>query len=152
MATNEAPSIGSATNTDRPAYHRTRHGTSTTPKILVGDPVYLNAARRRAVAEAVNDTCARRNWHLHAQNIRTNHFHAVVSAGTAAASSVLHALKANATRQLRQSGCWEFPYSPWVDRGSKRFLWKEQSIADATEYVINGQGDELPDFLYPCRP
>src|SRR4051812_16327587 len=55
-------------------------------KNLVGGPVYLNAVRRRAVAEAVNDTCTKRNWHLHAQNVRTNHFHAVVSAGTIAAS------------------------------------------------------------------
>jgi len=25
-------------------------------------------------------------------------------------------------------------------------LWNERSVAQAIEYVLNGQGDELPDF------
>ena len=59
---------------------------------------------------------------------------------------VLVALKANATRQLRQDGLWAHDFSPWVRKGSRRNLWNEQSVARAIEYVLYGQGDELPDF------
>ena len=59
---------------------------------------------------------------------------------------VLNAFKANATRQLRQDGLWSDPFSPWADKGSKRSLWIEQSVARAIDYVMNGQGDDLPDF------
>jgi len=41
---------------------------------------------------------------------------------------------------------WQSAHSPWVDRGSKRYLWTERSLALAIEYVLFGQGDELPEF------
>ena len=59
---------------------------------------------------------------------------------------VLNAFKANATRQLREDGLWSYPFSPWADKGSQRKLWNEQSVARAIDYVLYGQGDELPDF------
>jgi len=37
--------------------------------------------------------------------------------------------------------------SPWADKGSKRYLWNEESIARAVDYVINGQGDDLPELI-----
>jgi hypothetical protein len=45
-----------------------------------------------------------------------------------------------------ENGCWQASLSPWVDKGSKRHLWNERSVALATEYVVSGQGEELPDF------
>lgn len=113
---------------------------------LVGEPVYLDAARRRSVKTAIIDTCEKRGWHLHGHNVRTNHFHIVVGSGAAKPPLVLHAFKANATRQMRQDGVWPFDYTPWVDKGSRRLLWSERSIANALEYVLNGQGDDLPYF------
>jgi hypothetical protein len=59
---------------------------------------------------------------------------------------VLNAFKANATRQMREDGCWQKSYSPWVDKGSRRNLWNERSVARALDYVINGQGEDLPEF------
>jgi hypothetical protein len=47
---------------------------------LIGDPVKLNAARRRSVEAAIRETCSIRNWTLFGLNIRTNHAHSVVSA------------------------------------------------------------------------
>jgi len=58
----------------------------------------------------------------------------------------LNAFKANATRQMREDGCWQHSHSPWVDRGSKRYLWNERSVRLAVDYVLYGQGDELPEF------
>ena len=33
-----------------------------------------------------------------------------------------------------------------ADRGSKRRLWNERSVAKAIEYVLYEQGDDLPEF------
>jgi hypothetical protein len=37
-------------------------------------------------------------------------------------------------------------HSPWADKGSKRYLWNEESLAAAIDYVLNEQGDDLPDL------
>ena len=108
--------------------------------------VILDAAQRHCVEAAVRETCEIRGWHLHAINVRTNHVHLVVSVGEKKSGIVLNAFKANATRRMRESGVWKSTMSPWADKGSKRYLWNEQSIARAIDYVINGQGDDLPDF------
>ena len=58
----------------------------------------------------------------------------------------LNAFKAYATRRMRRDGNWQVSHSPWADMGSKRSLWNERSVALAIDYVINGQGGELPEF------
>jgi len=35
---------------------------------------------------------------------------------------------------------------PWADKGSNRRLWNQQSVARAVDYVLYGQGDDLPEF------
>ncbi len=35
---------------------------------------------------------------------------------------------------------------PGREKGSKVKLWNEKSIASAIDYVLYGQGDDLPDF------
>ena len=106
----------------------------------------LNAEQRGAVEAAIRETCAVRNWLLRAINVRTNHIHVVVSIGEMKPERALNAFKANATRQMRLDGCWHRPHSPWADKGSQRYLWNERSLERAIDYVINGQGDVLPDF------
>ncbi len=110
------------------------------------EPVILSGLQRKAVRESIEDTCRRRNWALPAVNVRTNHFHLVVRGGLAAPAKILNALKANATRTLRERALWRSDSSPWADKGSERWLWNEQSIVLASEYVVNGQGGDLPDF------
>ena len=70
----------------------------------------------------------------------------MVSAGGIKGDRILAALKANATRQMKQDGYWNLRASPWAEKGSKRYLWNEQSVTRAIEYVMFGQGEELPDF------
>ena len=113
---------------------------------LKGDVVLLNAAQRDCVEDAVRETCRIRKWDLQAVNVRTNHVHVVVSIGTKKPEIALNAFKANATRKMRESVCWINKLSPWADKGSNRYLWNEQSVGRAIEYVLFGQGDELPDF------
>ncbi|MBV9960287.1 MAG: transposase [Acidobacteria bacterium] len=113
---------------------------------LKGDPLILSDVQRKSVESAVRETCNLRGWFLRAINVRTNHIHLVVSIGEAKPALALNAFKANATRQMRQDGCWQSSHSPWADKGSKRYLWNERSVARAIDYVLNGQGNDLPDF------
>ncbi|MFN0278371.1 MAG: transposase [Pyrinomonadaceae bacterium] len=114
-------------------------------KKLKSEPVLLNAVMRGAVEEAIREVCAYRDWKLYAQNVRINHAH-VVTAAKASADKVLNDLKAYSTRKMRQLGCWPHAHSPWVDKGSKRNLWNEDHIFNACDYVVNGQGGDLPKF------
>ena len=112
---------------------------------LKTEPLILNAFQRNSVEAAIIETCGIRKWSLLASNVRTNHVHVVLRADTLP-GRVLNALKANATRQLRADGLWAHCFSPWADKGSDRWLWNEQSVARAIDYVLYGQGDQLPDF------
>jgi REP element-mobilizing transposase RayT len=97
------------------------------------------------VKVSIRESCAIRNWALLAINVRSNHVHTVVSARQKS-ETVLNAFKANATRRLRESGLWSSSGSPWADKGSRRRLWNEQSVANAVAYVLYGQGEDLPEF------
>ena len=59
---------------------------------------------------------------------------------------MMNDFKAYATRSLRSAGEWQYEHSPWVDKGSRRFLWTEEHVNAAVNYVVNGQGGPLPDF------
>jgi REP element-mobilizing transposase RayT len=110
------------------------------------EPVTLSAAQRHSVEAAIRETCATRQWTLYALKARTNHVHSVVSIGPIKPERALSAFKANATRQMRQDGCWRESQSPWAEKGSRRYLWNERSVSRAIDYVLYGQGDDLPDF------
>ena len=107
-------------------------------------PLILGTSQRKAIETAIRETCKIRKWSLLAFNIRTNHVHTVVTANRKP-DLVLTAFKANATRQLRDEDLWVHDFSPWARKGSKIKLWNEQSVARAIDYVLYGQGDDLPD-------
>ena len=113
---------------------------------LKGEPGSLNAKQRAAVESAIREVCNHRNWILRAINVRTNHVHAVVSTGDTNPARALNNFKSYSTRKMRENGCWQPQHSPWSNKGSKRWLWNDRSVETAVGYVINGQGDELPDF------
>ena len=115
-------------------------------QLLKSHPSILNAGQRKSVDLAIREVCVNREWGLLALNVRTNHLHAVVSIGAIEPRRALNALKAYATKRMRRDGNWTEPHSPWVARGSKKRLWNEQSLIEAVDYVINGQGEDLPDF------
>lgn len=111
---------------------------------LKSPPVKLNAQQRKTVREAIEEVCEYRGWGLRAVNIRTNHAHAVVSAATTP-DKILRDLKAYSTRRMKGFDLWSLEHSPWVDGGSNRYLWKESSVWNACDYVLNRQGDDLPE-------
>jgi REP element-mobilizing transposase RayT len=129
-----------------PKYPPNKHWEEISAARLKHPPVKLDTRRRTSVEKAIRETCEIRKWALFAVNVRTNHAHVVSSTGGRKPNIHLNAFKANATRQMRQDGVWNFDYSPWADRGSERWLWTEKHLSDAIEYVIFGQGHELPKF------
>jgi REP element-mobilizing transposase RayT len=114
-------------------------------RTLKHPPVTLDAPRRRAVEAAIREICEMRAWELVAVNVRTNHAHTVVSAQRDP-EHVLVALKATATRHMRDAGCWPYDRSPWAAGGSRRYLWTACSVERAVAYVVDGQGGPLPDL------
>jgi REP element-mobilizing transposase RayT len=108
--------------------------------LLKQSPVSLDSNQRAAVESGVRETCAIRQWSLWGLNVRTNHVHAVVSANNKP-DTVFAALKANATRSMREAGCWTSGLSPWAYRGSGKYLWSEKDLADAIAYVEYDQGE-----------
>ena len=113
---------------------------------LRNEPVKLDAQRRTATEQAIREVCEYRKWILRAINVRTNHVHSVVSIGSSKPEKALNDFKSYSTRKMHETKCWNVDSSPWGDRGSKRRLWNEQSVGLACEYVVNGQGIDLPDF------
>jgi len=110
---------------------------------LKSAPVNLDKHRRKAVADAIDETCEHRKWHLYAKNVRTNHVHAVVDIADSSPGSALNSLKAFATRKMRERELWQSKHSPWARRGSKKRLWNEEDVDNAIDYVINDQGPNL---------
>ena len=134
-----------------------RHNTYGTPRLgpeparvryegslMKRPPVRLNASRRAATEKAIRETCKVRKWDLWALNVRSNHVQLVVSANCSS-KKVRSALKANATREMRQSGCWSEENSPWSYRGSRRKLYTERALDAAIAYVMYDQGLPLPE-------
>jgi REP element-mobilizing transposase RayT len=113
---------------------------------LKTDALTLSAQQRHIVETAIRETCLHRNWRLHVLNVRTNHVHVIVSIGKTKPEQALNAFKSNSTRKMREEGSWQSSHSPWADKGSKRYLWNDRSVALAIDYVINGQGGTLPDL------
>ncbi len=113
-------------------------------RLLVQQPVKLSARKRAAVLSAIKETCEIRSWELWTSNVRSNHVHVVISA-SCKPNVILNALKANATRKMKESRCWFSERSPWVRGGSKKYLWTEEALSKAIAYVLFDQGEPLPE-------
>jgi len=113
-------------------------------KQLKHAPILLDARQRKVVERAVRAVCDYREYALLALNVRTNHVHGVITA-MCKPETVLDALKAYATRALRGAGLIGLKTKPWARHGSTIYLWKEKDVAEAIEYVMLGQGEELDD-------
>ena len=114
-------------------------------KLLKGRPFHLNAFARMVVDDAIREVCTGRDYGLYALNVRTNHAHVVVS-NSDLPEKMMDSFKAYSTKALRRAGLISSAVKPWSRHGSTRYLWTDEHISKAVEYVANGQGDELPVF------
>jgi REP element-mobilizing transposase RayT len=101
-------------------------------------PLILSQAQRAAVEQAIREVAACRGYQLLAVNVRTNHVHCVVVAGCKP-ESLLVAFKAYSTRLLRRAGLISSDIKPWSRHGSTLYLWTEDEVERAIDYVINAQ-------------
>ena len=129
-----------------PRYPKIDHWNKISTDRLIHPPVTLDIHRRSSVEKGIKETCEKRGWILSATNVRTNHAHTVVLNPGKKPGQILNAFKANATRTMRDDGCWPHDWTPWADKGSERWLWNEKSVSSAVDYVLNGQGYDLPTF------
>ena len=110
-------------------------------------PFIMSGAMRKTVESAIEELCERRGSLLRAVNARSNHIHAVVSAQMKP-ERLADALKANATKHLREQLLVTPEAKIWSRGRSRRYLWKPHHVAAAVDYTLYGQGDlpfELPE-------
>lgn len=113
--------------------------------LLKHQSITLNGQQRKVVEDAVREVCAYRNYKLFAIQVRTNHVH-IVTFGVGKPELLMNSFKAYSTRYLREKKLTEPALKLWSRHGSTRYLWTEEQIETAIDYVLNGQGDKLPDF------
>ncbi len=115
-------------------------------KNLMKAPTFIFGAETRCNVEAaIREVCEMRGYTLYAINVRTNHAHLVASTSVKP-EFMMNSFKAYVTRKLRNQNLVGESTKVWARHGSTRYLWTEEHIATAVEYVVNGQGDELPMF------
>jgi REP element-mobilizing transposase RayT len=108
-------------------------------KLLKQPPVRLGLQQRELIESAIREICTERKWKLWVTNARTNHIHSVISA-MCKPERIRSAIKANATKKLREARLWCSENSPWVTKGSIKWLWTERALINAIVYVEYEQG------------
>ncbi|MEQ1764636.1 MAG: transposase [Pyrinomonadaceae bacterium] len=106
----------------------------------------MNREQRRAVYHAIREVCRFRDFTILALNVRTNHVHVVVSAESKP-EKIIEAFKSYATRRLRSEDLVSVDAKVWSRHGSTRYLWKDRSVNAAIEYVLHGQGEDVPEVF-----
>ena len=107
--------------------------------LLQNPAVYLNEPQRVATQAAVIEVCQYRMWELFALHVRTTHVHAVVT-GQGNPEKMIADFKAYATRRLRRENLNRSTDKIWAGHGSTRYLWTQQHVEEAVDYVLNRQG------------
>ena len=108
-------------------------------------PYVLDASRRKVVLETICEVSRHRGWQLLACHIRTTHIHVVVTAD-ADPEKVMSDFKAYASRRLKEKLGEAADCKRWTQHGSTRYLWTDDSVSGAVEYVVTGQGEALEVF------
>ncbi|HQU83904.1 MAG TPA: transposase [Pyrinomonadaceae bacterium] len=114
--------------------------------LLKNPPFIFNGEMRKIINEVIREVCEYRKYHLIAINTRTNHVHCVV-AGNDKPESIMTTFKSYITRRFREGLKISTETKIWSRHGSTKYLWTDEQIEKAVDYVINGQGDNLPDFI-----
>jgi REP element-mobilizing transposase RayT len=106
----------------------------------------LDRDSRTVVLDALREACLFRGWSLLAAHVRTNHVHAVVEAEVRP-EKVMNDFKSYASRGLNRLGRDKPDRKRWARHGSTRWLWKDQDVREAIQYVIEEQGEPMALFV-----
>jgi len=109
------------------------------------EPFIFGAKERHVVEMAIREVCGVRGYGLFALHVRTNHAH-IVTGNADRPERIMNGFKAYATKALRAAGLALPDQKVWSRHGSTKYLWTDEHIATAVEYVVSGQGGDLPLF------
>jgi hypothetical protein len=98
----------------------------------------LSPSERTIVLQQILETCTFRHWVHYASDCRSNHAHLVIGAKNTDPTKIRIDIKAWCTRRLKersrpQRENW------WAERGSIRYVWDDDSLAQVVAYVTEGQ-------------
>ena len=124
---------------------------------MTEDACIFDDEQRALVERTIAEHCDIRHWELFAVNCRTNHLHIVVGAHRDP-DEMRSQFKSWCTRRLRELDLQRaLPDVPaavrekwWAERGSRRYVNDETSLAAAIAYVNEGQ--DGPREHYPPTP
>ena len=118
----------------RPAHH-TLH--IAVVRTMSSPPLKLSPTQRGVAHDAIDMTCRRREWVMHACQYRIQHVHVVVTATLTRPEIVLQQLKAWSSRALAAAGLSH--RRCWTRGGSTRLIFDEYGLQRVVEYVVDGQ-------------
>ena len=113
---------------------------------MLQDPYVLDESARAAVLGAIQRHCAYRGWNLLAAHVRSNHVHTIVEADTRP-ERILNEFNSYASRELNRLSSDGTDRKRWAGHGSTRWLWKDEDVRHALQYVIDEQGEPMSLFL-----
>jgi REP element-mobilizing transposase RayT len=113
---------------------------------MLHDPYVLDEVARPVVLSAIQRHCAYRSWNLLAAHISSNHVHIVVEA-EARPERIMNEFKSYASRELNQLTSQRPDRKRWARHGSTRWLWKDEDVMHALQYVIDEQGEPMALFV-----
>ncbi len=113
---------------------------------MLQDPYVLDEARRAVVLAAIRRHCAYRGWTLLAAHVRSNHVHAMVEAETRP-ERIMNEFKSYASRELNRLPSEGPDRKRWARHGSTRWLWNDEDVRHALQYVIDEQGEPMALYV-----
>ncbi len=79
-------------------------------------------------------------------SVRTNHVHVIVESEVRH-EKVMNAFKSYASRALNRMGIDGLERKRWARHGSTRWLWKDEHVQQALQYVVEQQGEPMEVYL-----
>lgn len=105
-------------------------------------PYLLDAICRQVTLQSLQELCSRCGWTLWAAHVRSNHVH-VVATASCKPEQVMNAMKAHSSRALNRYGFDNPDRRRWARHGSTRYLWTEDAVRAAIQYVVYEQGEPM---------
>ena len=106
----------------------------------------LDESRRACVLQALCEVCEYRSWKLLVAHVRMTHVHAIVDAESQP-EDVMSDFKRYASRKLSENDSGDRNRKRWARHGSTRWLWRDEDVWPAMQYVVHEQGTPMALFV-----
>lgn len=100
---------------------------------------FLDESRRYIVLQAIIEVCRYRSWVLLAAHVRSNHVHCIIHS-ILNPEKIMSTLKSYASRNLNKAKLDGDRVNRWARHGSTRYLWRNEEVEAAIQYVVYEQG------------